>query len=189
MYCLILDTGDLFPPKDNNDRRELALSEHLIKETRQAALVNAMQLAGQGHTFSQTGGGRWATTPRPARWRRVSMDALQLQTAAPNAEGKLRRKRAPTSATWEKDIIIEERRRGCGREFLVQWMGYEPSWEVWREEDWNGNVGDPVQTEVQTWEPLKTLRSTSALEAWEVQRAKRKHRNRRSAQKRAAATL
>ena len=36
-------------------------------------------------------------------------------------------------------------------------------WEAWREPDWEGEIGDPVQT----WELHKTVHRTSALQEWE----------------------
>lgn len=156
MYVLVQDTGELHAPKDNT-RRELELTDFCIKEARVAALQDMLLLAQQGHPLS------------PNWWRQLGnqskaqeMEArLHALTVAPAL--KQRRKRAPSTAMWDIEEIVAERRQGRGREFLVQWAGYEQSWEAWREPDWEGEIGDPVQT----WELHKTVHRTSALQEWE----------------------
>ena len=61
------------------------------------------------------------------------------------------------------DCIVDERRPGQEREFLVRWEGYQASWEAWRLPDWQGQPGDPVET----WEPLTGVQQTEAFLAWE----------------------
>ena len=56
------------------------------------------------------------------------------------------------------------RGKGAGRQYLVQWEGYEPSWEAWRQQGL-GEVGDPLQT----WELQCLVKDTEALQQWELQ--------------------
>ena len=61
--------------------------------------------------------------------------------------------------------ILEERQSASRRktEYLVQWAGYSPEWEVSYTRG-QGPVGDPFLT----WEPERNLRSTDALAAWKA---------------------
>lgn len=43
----------------------------------------------------------------------------------------------------------------------MKWAGYHPSWERWRVTGL-GAPGEPLQT----WEPLKNIRDSVALEQW-----------------------
>ena len=159
MYVLVQGTGEVHPPKDDQ-RRELLLSEQINKEARIAALTDARLLAEQGHPLS------------PEWWLQLGdktksqeMTARLLAQQGDPSSGK-RKSRTTTTTTWEVESIVAERRRNHGREFLVRWLGYHPSWEAWRMPDWDGAVGDPVET----WEPHKLLRTTAALEDWEEQK-------------------
>ena len=60
---------------------------------------------------------------------------------------------------FEVEVILDEKRVGKSRYFLVQWEGYAPDWEAWRI---SGNVGEPVTS----WEPERNLHCTRALHSW-----------------------
>ena len=62
--------------------------------------------------------------------------------------------------------ILQQRNRPKSRngvqEYLVQWAGYRPEWEVYR--DGRGNVGDPIST----WERESSLRKLDVFKAWKA---------------------
>lgn len=64
-----------------------------------------------------------------------------------------------------RQILAEEHTTGAARcYYLVEWAGYDVSWEAWRI---SGEPGTPLRT----WEPLKFVRRTEAFQAWQAARA------------------
>ena len=83
-------------------------------------------------------------------------------------ETKLRRiaeKAATAAPTYNvARILAEQRTTGAARcYYLVEWEGYDPSWEAWRI---SGEPGTPVQT----WEREVHVWRTEAFQVWCQQR-------------------
>ena len=83
----------------------------------------------------------------------------QLATVPP-PQKNVRRK---METTWNVEAIVDERGKCENLEYLVRWEGYHPSWEAYRPADWEGEVGEPIQT----WEPARLMKGTEALEIWD----------------------
>ena len=171
-YCLLGETGEMYPPKDN-ERRELpvALSANQVRDIRQAVHADALRLGELGYPLS------------PEWWRRLGMEdrALQVEQESralalqPKGRWKLklgsrggkpkqRRRRTPNRPLqkWEVECIVAEKQTTGKTDcwYLVRWAGYDPSWEKWR---CLGQVGDPIET----WEPLSSVQHTEALQRFQ----------------------
>ena len=161
-YVLVDETGELHPPKDEN-RNEIALSPDLEAEVREQLFADLNLMGEKNFPLS------------PELWRQLENEDRALETEAmlDNVERQRMlaaaelasappgaRKRAVRAERWEVDCILEERPSGR-RRFRVRWEGYHPSWERWRVPGL-GLPGEPLQT----WEPLKLMRDTEALQQW-----------------------
>ena len=157
MYALVTETGEFHSPKDD-DRREIALSPALIRSVPEQALTDAMAMHRAGVVLA----------PNFLRAMGLEQEAMhresiiwQQQDTIPHPQ---KGKRISKQPKWNVEAILDQRGNGAGRQYLVQWEGYEPSWEAWRQQGL-GEVGDPLQT----WEPQCLVKDTEALQQWELQ--------------------
>jgi hypothetical protein len=162
-YVLADETGELHPPKDEN-RNEIALSPELETAVRVQLAADLHMMGEKGYPLS------------PALWRQLEREDRAMQTEAMldnfERQGMLAaaelagappgtRKRAVLVNRWDVDCILEERPTGRRRFRVRRWVGYHPSWEQWRVPEL-GAPGEPLQT----WETLKTMRNTEAMQQW-----------------------
>lgn len=159
MYMLVTQDGEMHFPKDNQ-RRELAIPIEERLALRNGVNAEMSEIGQQGHPLSPT----W--------WRQLgnevkATEAEQLlASSAPARRLRKGQKAAPlhrrvSQESFEIGSIVGEK-RSSGKVkimYLVQWAGYDASWEPWRI---SGQVGDPIET----WEPAQRLRGTAALEVW-----------------------
>jgi hypothetical protein len=156
MYVLATAQGEIHPPK-TPDRIEIALDPNLVTAIREQTLTDALAIADAGFPIAPgflRAGGR-----EQQAMLAETLLAQQLATVPP-PQKNVRRKMKPT---WDVDAIVDERGKGRNLEYLVRWEGYHPSWEAYRPADWEGEVGEPIQT----WEPARLMKGTEALEIWD----------------------
>ena len=159
-YALFDDSAELHPPK-SADRLEMAISRELDAELRQRVLQDALQLSEH--------------LPLSANWwRQLGKEevATQVEAGLITHRQRLQASQAPAvqlaltePAIPRYDvlrILAEERTTGAAQwYYLVEWEGYDASWESWRI---NGEPG----TAITTWEPLKFVRNTVAWKEWQA---------------------
>ena len=154
MYALVTAEGEFHPPKDDS-RREIEFSAELTQTVREQTLTDAISMHSAG----------WVLAPGFLRAMGLEQEAdareaiiwQQQDTLPPPKKGK----RISKQPTWDVEAIVAERGSGAGRQYLVQWAGYDPRWEAWRQEGL-GEEGDPIQT----WEPHALFKDTEALQRW-----------------------
>ena len=171
-YVLFDNSAELHAPK-NDDKVEIEMCDALITALRQQVLQDVHQISEAHAPLSA----HW--------WRQIGRDDLAAEVEAGRVTHQQRMRAAaameraaeiehaaesppalsPSPHHFEvEQILAEEPTTGAARcYYLVQWQGYDESWEAWRI---SGEVGEPVQT----WEPLKHVRRTEAFKKW--QRAK-----------------
>jgi hypothetical protein len=154
MYALLTAEGEFHPPKDEQ-RRELAISPSLTQAVREQTLSDAMSMHSAGAILAP--GFLRAMGLEQEAMARDSILQQQLATVPPKQKGT-RRSKQPT---WDVQAIVAQRGSAGRREYLVQWAGYDPSWEAWRQEGM-GSMGDPLTT----WESHATMKDTEALLLW-----------------------
>ena len=171
-YVLADGTGEVHPPKDGN-RNEIEIEEPLYTEVRQQILQDVNLLFEQGAPLGpeflrQLGRLDEASVVQADLQNFSSATAANSlpplnQPALLEDPKKPKRRRRSTVASYEIAAIVDERAgsRTMEKSYLVEWSGYEASWEVWRAA---GNVGEAVQS----WEPWSSVQRTEALQVWEA---------------------
>ena len=163
LYVLMDADGEVHAPKDEN-RVQVDIG-HIEQDLRQRVLLDARGMIDRGIPLSsgwyrQLGLMQEAAAVAACEGAGVRPVAAKAvaKAAAKAAVGK----EGVTKKThWNVSRIIEER-SSTGKakvHFLVEWVGYHPTWERYRI---NGVVGDPIQT----WEVLKAIRYTEAFYHW-----------------------
>ena len=163
-YVLADEDGEMHMPKDGN-KVEIALDPALEAEIREQIIQDLTEMADAGAPLSpgflrnQLGRLEDAAVLE-AKLHRLQQMAPPPPPPQPPGTKKVRAKRKPSEPTWNVECILDERPATSRSEktFLVQWEGYDASWEVYRA---TGNAGEPVTT----WEPLSSLRNTEAYQA------------------------
>ena len=170
-YALVTEHGEVHWPK-TKDRREVAVDPETEEELRMQVLSDMQELADRGHPLS------------PGWWRQLRNEekAQEVEYLIDNPPPRVRRRsaRSPpeprpkkikvkkekqlraTRETYEIEAILAEKKVSTKEKkiFLVQWSGYDPSWEGARA---SGDVGSAMQT----WEPLYLLKDTEAMQRWQ----------------------
>ena len=149
-YVLFDEMGDLHPPKDEN-RREIAMDAQLVLEMRQQVLTDLLEMGSLGCPLSA---GFWRQLQREEK--ALEVEALaHNRTQAKGAAVAVGSKRSRCANVFEVAEITAQQ----GKQYLVRWAGYHPSWEAWR---LTGVVGGPVET----WETEGTVARTEAMVVW-----------------------
>ena len=144
-YVLTEEMGTCYWPK-GLDKVEIDFTED-EQEIRELVMSDVVELAKAGAVLS------------PGWWRQMGEEARAMEVEAQMAnlfsmsEGKPKGKRGRDH--YEVERILEKK----GWWYRVQWAGYHPSWEAWRQE------GQPG-TSIVTWERHKHVRNTVAMEEW-----------------------
>ena len=105
-----------------------------------------------------------ATPPPPPPPPPASSKSSKPRSQTKKAKAIAKAKKPTKPPThFEVDCITAESGAwgGSSRWFFVKWKGYHASWEAYRV---RGEPGTPVET----WEPLRTMRMTEALKAWDA---------------------
>ena len=161
-YVLAGESGDLKPPKDGN-KIEIALTQELEADLRTEILADLAALHDKGAPLApgflrQLGFDAEADLLEAKLMNQWAQEEEQPGEQAPallEQETKKRKKR-PTGDKWQIDCIVEE-----ARGLRVRWVGYHPTWERFERAG-----GEPGTTPFETWEPLKFLQGTEALQQW-----------------------
>ena len=168
-YALTDQNGELHPPKDEN-RIEIGLSDTLQTLIRQQVLSDAAVLADSGFP---TAPGFLRQMGRDREAQVTEARLQQQETTVPPAQKGKRRIKEPS---FDVAAIVGEKGTGMNRWMLVRWAGYHPSWEAWREPEWEGQPGDPVES----WQRVTpNLLQTEAARKWTQERREREQQRRR----------
>lgn len=152
-YILLDEAGEIHPPKDGN-RIEMRLSPIVVSEARAQIRVDLLELVEKRLIH---------LSPKFLRQLGLQQEAMRLE--AESSQLRLQHQaqgRGSRVPCWEVSCIVDERGSNEHKEYLVQWAGYHPSWEVWRVNGPGGEVGSPLLT----WEPANALKQTVALQEW-----------------------
>ncbi|KAL1521945.1 hypothetical protein AB1Y20_021593 [Prymnesium parvum] len=108
---------------------------------------------GDGEAGAQLSPGWWRQlgNEQRAQVAEAHLTNLEAIRQLPLAERATR----ATRDTYEIESVQAEKRGWV----KVRWLGYHPSWEVWRVE---GEPGTPIDT----WEPRRKVKRTAAYAAW-----------------------
>ena len=165
-FVLWDNSADYHAPKSSN-RLDIEIGAELEAQLRQKVLQDVFQISENGATLSaswwrQIGREDQAVeveAGRVTQWQRQRA-ALAAQRAAERAATRL----ALQPPQYDVERILEEQpTTGAARcYYLVEWSGYDPSWEAWR------IMGDPG-TAVLTWEREAFVRRTVAFQEWKAQ--------------------
>jgi hypothetical protein len=158
-YVLADEDGELHAPKDGN-RIEMALAPALETAIRERVLTDLLAMADAGAPLAP-GFLRQLGRIEEAMIVETRLHHHQAQIAQDPATSGKKAQRKKKVQTWDVDTILQELPGSSTAEptFLVQWEGYQPSWEVYRKA---GTPGGPVQT----WEPLSGIQDTQAYVDW-----------------------
>ena len=167
-YVLADESGGLRMPKDHN-KIEIALSPELESDLREEILADLNVLHQQGAPLA----------PGFLRQLGLELEADVLEAKLQNVQQKMlaeeqaelleessatkKRRRRPTGETWLVDCILEE--RTSPKQYRVRWLGYHTTWET----AYKRAGGQPGVDPFETWETLKVMRSTEALQVWKAQ--------------------
>ena len=174
-YCLMRHCGTLYPPK-GPDCREMALDSAKDEAIRQEIFADALAMGEAGVPLS------------PQWWRKLGREDKAVEAESEmNARGVKRgrkpRKRLGQSAArqnrllqlrarssseaFDIDRILAERKvNGKDRmRYLVRWTGYDSTWEEYRKGQMPPASQEPG-TPLETWEPLRLVVRTEALQEW-----------------------
>ena len=150
LYVLTDHDGEWHPPKDE-ERKELAIDGGIQMETRRLILEHLGIFADRGAPLSKKYWKQLGRSPPPPPVTKTKM----------TKPVRMKKSRQRQRGDYEVEMILFQRDTAFKREYLVQWAGYRPGWEIWRT---MGEKGTPLQT----WEPLKNVVGTEALEKFKL---------------------
>ena len=167
-YVLWDDSAGMHPPKDSQ-RREIAFSAGLEDQLRARVLQDVLTIS--ANQRCNPSANWWRQLGREDTAAEVEAGLVthwQRGRAARVQQARQARLQALPLAARRFDvsrILAEQQSTGAAKcYYLVEWAGYDPSWEEWRI---SGEPGTPLVT----WEPLRNVRMTDAFCSWKQAQA------------------
>lgn len=156
MFLLVDDSGEAHLPKNPN-RTDVDIGQAALTNIRKGVFKDIEAMADKGYPLSPAFYhliGRAAPAPPPPPPPKV-----------PKVPKPKKAKPLPAAEERIEEVIEERPSTGLsGAWYRVRWdkRDYKPEWEAWREDKWEGNVGDPLET----WEPRRHISGTRAYAHW-----------------------